>query len=170
MYIVNCYGDILSYDLGEPIHLSYLGYYSLDLNHTSTTFDPSLDFDSFQSAAAFELAIDSSPPSTSPIESLSSAPNKLYLIFLSSITNKLFLVQFEQLLSKFTSNTIKYKLDNIFTKQRMLAPALIKNFANYDYKQISNAIRNLLYNKININDPADADNIDFDESNCNQIR
>jgi hypothetical protein len=151
-----------------------MGYYSIELTQSFMQFDPSLDVESFQSAAAFEQAMDSSP-NASPNDSLYTAANKLYLIFFSSVTNKLFLIQTEHLLTKFTSNQFKYKFENIFTNQQMLPPGLVKNFQIYDGKIIINGIRHLLYNtSICLNNEHSLsfnyDDEDFDDANSNQVR
>ena len=162
VFIINCNGDIISYDIGEPIHLSYMGYYSFEINNLMQ-YDPSIDADSFQSTA-FELALDSPPPSALPNDNAHISSNKLYLIFISSVTNKLFLIQAENLLMK------KLKFENIFTNQHALSANLKKNFQKHENKTIIQSIKYLLYNT-KLNEPS-SDFIDdeFDDANSNQIR
>ena len=169
MYIINGFGDILCYDLGEPIHAFHFGCYAFELNTLSNVFDPSLssfDIDSYQTNTGFELAMDS-PPNTSPNDNQTYAVNKLHAIFISSITNKLCLTQIDQLISNAKStnnNQIKYKCDNVFTKKDYLTQNLSKYFQTSDTQSINKAAKYLLYYQNTIN--AD-DSVDEDE---NQVR
>lgn len=171
VYIVDCCGQIISYDVGEPIHLSYLGYYSTEASSLQAT-DPSLEYDaSYQSTTAlFELAIDSptntnTATATDSTYSLSQGTNKLYLIFLSSVTNKLFMIQIENFMPR------KFKFENVFTNQQSLSKNLVKSMQNLDGKIIMNNLRQLLYNpNFTLNSGGLSYEEDFDDANNNQIR
>ncbi len=158
-------GDIVSFDIGEPIHLSYMGYYSTEQTNLHLILDPSIDYSestfttttSTISTTAFEMALDGPINISLSNESAQykDGVNKPYLVFLSSITNKLFLIQLDSF------KTSKIKFENVFTNNRSLPTNSTKTL---DKREVMKSLKNLLY-KGHDNDE------DFvDDANCNQIR
>ncbi len=155
IYVINCTGDIICFDLGEPIRSFCIGLYSSELfASTVSLIDPgtSSEIDLYQSNTAFELALDASPISfqntEDPINNSS-----LCGVFISSITNKLCLLQTDAILpyskSKPSNLQFRYKCENVFTKMRSLNvklaqfmdSAMIKNNPNVS----SDIIHEILY-------------------------
>lgn len=162
IFSINCAGDILCFDLGEPIRAFHIGLYSSELFRSSISLvEPgtSSEIDlcqSNQSNPAFELALnlDASPISFQNDESSQQAiNNSLCAVFISTITNKICLLQTEAILpyskTKPSNSQFKYKCENIFTKTRSLNSRLgqaIENGLKRGPTRLpSDIIHNILY-------------------------
>lgn len=112
IFSVNCSGDIICFDLGEPIKAFHIGLYQSE-QFISSFLDPgtSSDNDLFQSnQGAFEMTLDASFQN----DDNSSVNNCSCVLFISAITNKICLLQTDLILpyskSKPSQSQFRYKV------------------------------------------------------------
>ena len=154
MFVINCSGGYICFDLGEPIRIFHLGYYSSEIptqNLIETGTSSEADLHQCNPNQAFDLALDASPVSKiKPDENqISSSHNLLSFIYVSSITNKISLVQTDSIIaySKLkTATQLKYKCENIFSHRKSFSFKLNQLIDNQNSKISDSKILNdLLY-------------------------
>lgn len=135
LFTINCFGDIICFDLGEPIKAFHLGFYQSELfTSTVSLIDPatSSDNDLYQTnQAAFELTLDASfqtdDPNSVNTNNNAHCNNTSCAVFISAITNKICILQTDVILpyskAKPSQSQFRYKCENIFSK-RCLNPRL----------------------------------------------
>lgn len=143
VFVINCSGKFICFDLGEPIKMFHLGYYSTELfsaNLIETGTASEADLHQCNNSA-FELALDASP--ISPKGDNETSNNVLCFVYVSSITNRICLLQTEAIIaySRLKSFTqLKYRCENIFSKRKnfsfKLYQAIENQNKNFDSKQI----------------------------------
>jgi hypothetical protein len=150
IYAINCSGDIICFDLGEPIRAFHIGFYYFEIDYQSNStvnFEQTLDA---------QLSISSNQQNESSISnSLNNINNNmLCAVFVSSITNKLCLLQTEAILPyskiKPSNSQFKYKCENLLTKPHNLNPRLYQIFEVNDLIKnnsiiTSSIIQDILY-------------------------
>jgi hypothetical protein len=163
VFVINCSGKFICFDLGEPIKMFHLGYYStelfpINLTDTGTSSEADLLLHQLGNNAAFELALDASPMSPRHEESGSGcgggggsqllSNNVLCFVYISSITNKICLLQTEAIIaySRLKSFTqLKYRCENIFSKRRNFSYKLHQTIENQQRNYDSQLVHDLLY-------------------------
>jgi hypothetical protein len=134
MLIIDCFGNSMSIDLGEPIHSFSIGYFSLRYQAKVTQSNESLrsfSDESFEHQNEFDCVLN-----------LAKGLNKLCVLFVSSLSSKLCVIPMDRLILNainFNNFSLKFKCSNIQKK-------------NFDKKNM----RNTLYGN---ND--DLDDIDY---------
>ena len=112
----------MCFDLGEPLRIFQVGHFSTDISassiyHFATDSNAFNEADSYQSNAAFDLALDSSPISMSQNEDVFVGNNTLCVLFVSALTNKICLLQMDSILPAMTcGKQLKYRCENILSK------------------------------------------------------
>lgn len=143
MHIISPSGDILKYDLGEPIHAFYVGAYSLEnAQQNVTSFD--FDWQSTIGNQLFELNVD--PPANKAMkENYGHLKNKLCLVFLSTVTNKICIVPFDYLFTQAkpkSSTQLRFKCNSIIHQKHLLD---CKQLSQMDENEFEKLSFNLLY-------------------------
>lgn len=121
IFAVNSTGDIICFDLGEPIKAFHLGLYQSELfTSTVSLIDPaaSSENDLYQSnQGEFELVLDGSFQTNDS----ATVNNCTCVVFISAITSKICLLQTEAILpyskSKPSQSQFRYKCENVFSKR-----------------------------------------------------
>ncbi|CAF0755833.1 unnamed protein product [Brachionus calyciflorus] len=152
VYVINCTGGCICFDLGEPIRIFHLGYYSSEiptLNLVETGTSSEADLQQCNPNQAFDLALDSSPISSCKHDEnqIVSSSNLLSFIYVSSITNKISLVQTDSIIaySKLKTPTqLKYKCENIFSHRKNFSFKLNRLIDNQKCLDVK-VIHDLLY-------------------------
>lgn len=156
VFVINCSGKFMCFDLGEPIKMFHLGHYSTEvLGNTATelaassttaaaaattassgvgqTSSESTDQATSQhqqqcNQSAFELALDASPISPTPSRPAdeSSSNNTLCFVYVSSITNRICLLQ--------TETIIAYSRLKSFTQLKYRCENIFTKRKNFSYK------------------------------------
>lgn len=140
LFVINCQGEFMCFDLGEPIRVIQFGFFSTDIStqQALSLADSNAAFneassDTLQSNQLFELALDSPPKSASlHNEELFMANNSLSIIFVSALTSKICMIQADAILTSLKSGNkthhakLKYKCENVHNKLGQLTPKLGK--------------------------------------------
>jgi hypothetical protein len=148
-YVINCLGEQICFELGEPIKGFHIGFYSCEWFSSSLSLvDPSTlsETDINQSNQAFELLLDSAASNTSDEAMLIN--NSQCIVYISSLTSKICLLQTDFLLpfSKFKSlPNFKFKCKNIFTSASSLNPKLADAIKNNNSVSKGQLIHNIIY-------------------------
>lgn len=113
MKIIDCFGNILSIDLGEPIHSFSIGYFSfrnqvkiIQSNESLRSFSD----ESFEHQNEFDCVLN-----------LAKGLNKLCIIFVSTLSSKLCVVPMDRLVANaidFNTLSLKFKCLNIQNKDQ----------------------------------------------------
>ena len=158
MFLINCYSDVICLDLGEPVKLFHIGYFSIEnlmiSNLTENIVTSEIDLHQCNNPA-FELALDSPTVQLSKSEGDSNqTTNSLCFIFVSSITNKINLLQTDIILSYSKLkplSAINYKCENVFSYSNKFSSKLNELFMNSfsdqdkDNEKKSEVLRQILY-------------------------
>jgi hypothetical protein len=123
LFIINCYGEQIAVDLGEPVRTVAIGLYASEM----TTDCPH---------NAFDLEIESTSiigDSFNYKETITNDSfNSLSIIFMSSVTNKVGLVQTDSIpiysksKAKFNRIQLDYKCRNIYSEVKQFPPRLLQ--------------------------------------------
>jgi hypothetical protein len=147
-YVINCHGEQICFELGEPIKGFHIGFYSCELFSSSLSLvDPSTlsETDINQSNQAFELILDSAASNTSDEAMLIN--NSQCIVYISSLTSKICLLQTDFLLpfNKFKSlPSFKFKCKNIFSSLSRFNPKLVDALKSNTTSK-GQLIHNMLY-------------------------
>lgn len=135
MCIIDCLSNVISIDLGEPIHSFYIGSYSLDnfASHQSFESSNSVSFDIDSIQSTIEHTTDQQHQSSNlwHHELNNQNNNKLCILFTSTLNNKLCVspidVLVQQLIEK-RQNRLKSKCYNIkFISERYSTHEAVKS-------------------------------------------
>lgn len=160
IYSINCTGDVICFDLGEPIRGFHIGLYSSEIFNSSSMslVDPTTacEIDMHQSSA-FELALDSQPISYSNSngnnDDINPHNSSLCVVFISSITNRISLLQTDSILPyskiKPSSTQFRYRCENVFSNIKKfnskLAQALDFGSNKSNMRLMNELVQNILY-------------------------
>ena len=150
IFAINCTGDVICFDLGEPIKAFHIGLYQSELfTSTVSLIDPAVSSDndlSQTNQGEFELVLDGSFQTSEP----SQVNNCTCVLFISAITNKICLLQTDAILpyskSKPSQSQFRYKCENIFSK-RYFNPKLSQALdqAKSNYSLLNDLVHDILY-------------------------
>ena len=158
IYSINCTGDIICFDLGEPIRGFHIGLYSSEIFNSSSMslVDPAAAYEvDLYQPSAFELALDtppiSCPNSNANIDDTNTQNSSLCVVFISSITNRISLLQTDSILPyskiKPSSTQFRYRCENVFTNVKRFNPKLAQAL-DFTSNRSNASLMNELVNKI----------------------
>jgi hypothetical protein len=159
VFIIDCYGELMCLELGEPVKFFHIGNYStelisLNLAETSALSEVDLHQGHLNSAntgnPAFERAIDPSASSRAlGNEDYSASNNPLCFIYVSALTNRICLMQVDIILNMYKlrspeTSKLNYKCENVFSLKKKLNPKLSQLL--YENKELSGRILSEILN------------------------
>jgi hypothetical protein len=113
---MNCNGEFICYDLGEPIKSIHFGYFPVSEQFNLNLIESGSEIDLTQSNhPAFDYAIDSSPLGSPRLDET----NSLCFVYFSSISNKICLLQADTVLvtcKSRASSITTMKCENVFSR------------------------------------------------------
>ncbi len=148
IFHMNCHGEFICYDLGEPIKSIYFGFFPISEQFNLNLIESGSEIDLTQSShPAFDYAIDSSPLGTPRLDET----NSLCFVYFSSISNKIVLLQADTILANCkskASSITAMKCENVFSRKSKLGASIEKlseSFEVDNQQNLNKILRKILY-------------------------
>jgi len=144
---MNCNGEFICYDLGEPIKSIHFGYFPVSEQFNLNLIESGSEIDLTQSNhLAFDYAIDSSPLGTPRLDE----SNSLCFVYFSSISNRICLLQADSVLVDYkskASSLTAMKCENFFSRTNQYGDNLKKLSEKFreNPQELNKIMRRTLY-------------------------